>query len=56
MSRTLLTHIKIFDGTGQAPFEGEVLIEGDRILKVARRGEPALDAVGAQVISGAARP
>lgn len=50
--RTLLTNIRIFDGTGQAPFEGEVLIEGDRIVQVARAGEPAIDAADGQTISG----
>jgi imidazolonepropionase-like amidohydrolase len=48
----LLTNIRIFDGTGQAPFDGEVLIEDDRIVQVARRGEPAIDAGGAQIVSG----
>jgi imidazolonepropionase-like amidohydrolase len=50
--RTLLTNIRIFDGTGQAPFDGEVLIEDDRIVQVARRGEPAIDAGEARIVPG----
>jgi imidazolonepropionase-like amidohydrolase len=36
MIGTLFTNITIFDGTGTAPFPGEVLIEGNRIKTVAQ--------------------
>lgn len=40
MSKTLFTGAKIWDATGAAPFEGDVLVEGNRIQAVARgRGE-----------------
>ena len=31
----LFTNVMIFDATGRAPFPGEVLIQGNRIGKVA---------------------
>ena len=33
--RTLLRHATIYDGTGGAPFVGDILIEGERIVKIA---------------------
>jgi cytosine/adenosine deaminase-related metal-dependent hydrolase len=48
----LITNIRIFDGSGAAPFDGEVLIEGDRIVQVGRSGDPALASAGVEVISG----
>lgn len=35
MEKTLLKNAKIYDGSGDAPFKGDVLIEGDRIVQVA---------------------
>ena len=32
--KTLLRNAKIYDGTGNAPFEGDVLIEDDRIQRI----------------------
>lgn len=34
MTRTLFTHVNILDGTGRAPFAGQVLVEGERIAGV----------------------
>lgn len=34
MKTTLITHATIFDGTGAAPFPGQLLIEGNRIAAV----------------------
>jgi imidazolonepropionase-like amidohydrolase len=52
VSRILLTNIRVFDGTGQAPFDGQVLIESDRIAQITRTGEPAITATDAQIIDG----
>ena len=42
----LITNVKIFDGTGRAPFAGAVRIEGERITEVtAGAAPPAGDAV-----------
>jgi hypothetical protein len=35
MAAQLFTNVVILDATGRAPFPGEVLIEGNRIRKVA---------------------
>ena len=32
--KTLLKNARIYDGSGQAPFTGNLLFEGDRILAV----------------------
>jgi N-acyl-D-aspartate/D-glutamate deacylase len=45
--------VMVLDGSGAAPFQGEVLIEGNRIRTVARAGE-AIQAVDAP--SSANRP
>ena len=37
--RQLLKNAKIYDGTGSEPYMGDILIEGDRIAKIA----PAID-------------
>ena len=49
MGQVLFTNVKVLDGSGTAPFAGEVLVEGNRIRRVAR-GE-ALSAPGAEVIA-----
>jgi N-acyl-D-aspartate/D-glutamate deacylase len=53
MGRTLFRNVMVLDGSGAAPFQGEVLIEGNRIRTVARAGE-AIQAVDAP--SSANRP
>jgi imidazolonepropionase-like amidohydrolase len=52
MAATLLLNVIILDGTGAEPFPGEVLVEGNRIRKVARgRGQIAREG-GQRVIDG----
>ena len=48
----LFTNVRIFDGSGAAPFAGEVLVNGNRIAAVSRAGgmPPARD--GAKIIDG----
>jgi imidazolonepropionase-like amidohydrolase len=43
MTATLLTNVNIFDGTGAAPFAGQVLIEGDIISAVLPVDAPVSD-------------
>ncbi len=55
MADVLFTNVRIFDGSGDMPYTGEVLIQGNRIARVSRTGygvrpPPVL---GAQVIDGA---
>jgi imidazolonepropionase-like amidohydrolase len=52
MNRVLFTNVRIFDGSGEMPFTGEVLVEGNRIKSVAR-GTRALPPAGSLVIDGA---
>ncbi len=52
MTSVLFTNVRVIDGTGNAPFAGEVLVQGNRIARVAR-GTRALPAAGATVIDGA---
>lgn len=51
MAATLITNVAIFDGTGAAPFPGEVLVEGNRVAAVAKGGE-RIAADGATVVDG----
>src|SRR5262245_56027264 len=51
MDKTLITNTTIFDGSGAAPFAGDVLVEGRRIASVQRGG--GLSAGSARVIDGA---
>ena len=51
MNRTIITGAKIWDASGAAPFEGDVLIQGNRIDAVAR-GPGQLPQAGCQVIEG----
>jgi imidazolonepropionase-like amidohydrolase len=50
----LFTNVQVIDGSGAAPFAGEVLVEGNRIKKVARDGA-ALPRDGAAVVDGNGR-
>lgn len=52
MTNMLFTNVRIIDGTGAPPFAGDVLVQGNRILRVGR-GTRAIPAVGAAVIDGA---
>src|SRR6266581_4653034 len=51
MDRTLIANATILDGSGAAPFSGDVLVEGQRIAAVQRGG--GLPRAGARVIDGA---
>jgi imidazolonepropionase-like amidohydrolase len=51
MSSIVFTNVTVFDGSGAQPFKGEVLVEGQRIAKVGREGEP-VSAPHAQRIDG----
>src|SRR5262245_10034566 len=51
MDRTLIANTMIFDGSGAAPFGGDVLVEGARIAAVKAGGGLPRD--GARVIDGA---
>jgi imidazolonepropionase-like amidohydrolase len=51
MNQTLIAGAKIFDASGAAPFEGDVLVEGDRVRAVSRvPGQ--ISQAGCQVIDG----
>ncbi len=52
MTNMLFTNVRIIDGSGAPPFAGDVLVQGNRILRVGR-GARAIPAVGAAVIDGA---
>lgn len=51
MTTTLFKNVNIFDGTGAEPYLGEVLVSGQRIVKVAA-GNGGLDGSGARTIDG----
>ena len=40
MAQTVFRNVSVLDGSGAAPFRGEVLVDGNRIKAVARAGEP----------------
>ena len=46
--KTVIRNAMVWDGSGAAPFPAEVLVEGERIRRVARDG--ALPADGATVL------
>ena len=49
---TLFTNVRILDGTGQDPYAGSVLVQGNRIRQVGRSTAP-ISSAGATVIDGA---
>lgn len=51
MSRLAITNVSIFDGSGADPYPGSVLIEGNKILQVAKGGE-SVNATDARTIDG----
>ena len=51
MSKYLFTRVRIFDATGTEPFDGELLVEGNRIAAVGQAGQ-RLPRDGAEVIDG----
>jgi imidazolonepropionase-like amidohydrolase len=52
MANVLFTNVRIFDGSGAQPYSGEVLVQGNRIARVAR-GARAMQLSGVAVIDGA---
>src|SRR5215467_5277455 len=62
MDRTLIANTTILDGSGAAPFPGDVLVEGQRIAAVQRGGglsrddARVIDGAGATVMPGLIEP
>src|SRR5919197_3949319 len=62
MADVLFSNVRILDGSGAAPYPGEVLVQGNRIRRVARAsagartlpvaGVPVVDAAGATLMPG----
>jgi imidazolonepropionase-like amidohydrolase len=59
MANVLFSNIRILDGTGAQPYAGEVLVQGNRIARVARgvraiptTGVTVIDAAGATLMPG----
>lgn len=50
-SKILFTNVRVFDFSGSDPFDGEVLVEGERIVEV-RQGRGDLPQDGVRVIDG----
>ena len=55
MSDVLFTNVRIFDGGGEAPFTGDVLVQGNRISRVVKTGygQRSAPVLGATTIDGA---
>jgi imidazolonepropionase-like amidohydrolase len=53
MPSTLFVGARIFDGSGAAPYAGEVQVTGNRITGIARAGESALPRDDARVVEAA---
>jgi imidazolonepropionase-like amidohydrolase len=51
MSKTLFTRVRILDCSGDDPFDGELLVEGNRIAAIGR-GEKSLARDGVDIIDG----
>jgi imidazolonepropionase-like amidohydrolase len=51
MTRLLFTDVAVLDGSGADPFPGQVLVDGNRIVAVARSGE-SLPAESAERVDG----
>ncbi len=51
MANSIFTNVQILDGSGDAPYAGEVLVQGNRIKQIARDGE-RVDQSGAEVFDG----
>src|SRR5580700_4019047 len=53
MRRTQFTHVRVFDGTGAAPYAADVLVQDERIAAIHRGGEhSSARPPGASVIDG----
>jgi hypothetical protein len=62
MDRTLIANATIFDGSGTAPFSGDVLVDGQRVTAVqpggglSRAGARLIDGTGATLMPGLVEP
>lgn len=63
MTQTLFTNVRILDCTGAAPFMGAVLVDGNRIARIAREGESTqasdarrIDGSGGTLMPGLVEP
>jgi imidazolonepropionase-like amidohydrolase len=62
MGRTLIANATVFDGSGAAPFAGDVLVEGQRVVAVQPGGglprddARVIDATGATLMPGLVEP
>ncbi len=63
MAQTLFKNVSIFDGTGDLTYQGEVLLQGNRIKAVAKgvdqiraEGAVVVDAAGATLMPGLVEP
>jgi imidazolonepropionase-like amidohydrolase len=52
MANVLFSNVRIFDGSGAQPYTGEVLVQGNRIARIARAGTRAMPAAGVRSIDG----
>jgi imidazolonepropionase-like amidohydrolase len=52
MANVLFTNVRILEGGGAAPYAGEVLVQGNRIARIAR-GSRALPVAGVTTVDGA---
>ena len=52
MANVLFTNVRIIDGSGSPPYAGEVMVQGNRIARLAR-GARAVPATGVTVVDGA---
>lgn len=55
MADTLFTNVRVFDGGGEAPFTGDVLVQGNKISRVVKAGfgQSSAPVLGARIIDGA---
>jgi imidazolonepropionase-like amidohydrolase len=52
MANVLFTNVRVIDGTGALPFPGDVLVQGNRISRIAR-GARSAPVAGVTIIDGA---
>ena len=55
MADVMFTNVRVFDGGGETPFTGDVLVQGNKISRVVKTGfgQRSAPVMGAQVIDGA---
>ena len=52
MANVLFTNVRIIDATGAQPYQGSLLVQGNRIARIGR-GTRSLPTAGVTVIDGA---